>query len=189
MDQEITEIHQKQAELEAFRTSDISEIEDTDWIPPYAEWFCDHDIIDDTDDATEENTAPETNTDSEQDEEKTSADYRSFDPLPISVAAYDQREVSSREDIRATALGDSTVTNGTVGKIAGFLVKEWNDSTANLAMIAGHPKFATRAKAWRVGVHVQDLSGSGKYIGACSVQGRKVYGRKLFLRKFFTSRA
>ena len=83
------------------------------------------------------------------------------------------------EFIRSTALGDSTVTNGTVGKIAGFLVKEWNDSTANLAMIAGHPKYATRAKAWGVGVHVQDLSGSGNYIGACAVQGRKVYGHKV----------
>jgi hypothetical protein len=83
------------------------------------------------------------------------------------------------EFIRSTALGDSTVTNGTVGKIAGFLVKEWNDSTANLSMIAGHPKFATRARAWGVGVHVQDLAGSGQYIGACAVQGRKVYGHKV----------
>jgi hypothetical protein len=83
------------------------------------------------------------------------------------------------EFVRATQLGDAVVTNGTVGKIAGFLVKEWNDSTANLSMIAGHPKFATRAKAWGVGVHVQDLSGSGKYIGACAVQGRKVYGHKV----------
>ena len=83
------------------------------------------------------------------------------------------------EFVRATQLGDATVTNGTVGKIAGFLVKEWNDSTTNLAMMAGHPKFATRAKAWGVGVHVQDLSGSGKYIGACAVQGRKVYGHKV----------
>ena len=83
------------------------------------------------------------------------------------------------EFVRATALGDAVVTNGTVGKIAGFLVKEWNDTTANLAMIAGHPKFATRARAWGVAVHVQDLSGSGNYIGACAVQGRKVYGHKV----------
>lgn len=83
------------------------------------------------------------------------------------------------EFVRATSLGDTTITNGTVGKIAGFMVKEWNDSTANLAMIAGHPKFATRAKAWAVGVHVQSLDQSGKYIGACAVQGRKVYGHKV----------
>lgn len=97
MDQEITEIHQKQTELEAFRRNDLAEAEDTDWIPPYAEWFCDHDIIEDFDNTAEGNTAPKTNTDSEQDEEKTSADYRSFNPLPISAAAYDLREVSSRE--------------------------------------------------------------------------------------------
>lgn len=87
--------------------------------------------------------------------------------------------LNCKEFVRSTSLGDAVVTNGTVGKIAGFLVKEWNDSTANLAMMAGHPKFATRAKAWGVGVHVQDLSGSGKYIGACAVQGRKVYGHKV----------
>ena len=70
MDQEITEIHQKQTELEAFRRNDLAEAEDTDWIPPYAEWFCDHDIIEDFDNTAEGNTAPKTNTDSEQDEEK-----------------------------------------------------------------------------------------------------------------------
>ena len=83
------------------------------------------------------------------------------------------------EFTRATSLGDDTIRNGTVGRVAGFIVKEWNDSTANLAMIAGHPRYATRAKAWAVGVHTQDLSGSGKYIGACAVQGRKVYGHKV----------
>lgn len=83
------------------------------------------------------------------------------------------------EFVRATSLGDETVENGVVGKVAGFKVKEWNDQTANLAMIAGHPRFATRAAEWQVGVHVQDLSGSGNYIGACAVQGRRVYGHKV----------
>lgn len=83
------------------------------------------------------------------------------------------------EFIRSTSLGDETVENGVVGKIAGFKVKEWNDTTANLAMLAGHPKFATRAMEWKTAVHVQDLAGSGNYIGACSVQGRNVYGHKV----------
>lgn len=83
------------------------------------------------------------------------------------------------EFVRATSLGDETVENGVLGKVAGFKVKEWNDQTANLAMIAGHPKFATRAADWQVGIHVQDLSGSGDYIGACAVQGRRVYGHKV----------
>ena len=28
-------------------------------------------------------------------------------------------------------------------------------------------------------VHAQDLAGSGKYIGASAVQGRKIYGLKI----------
>lgn len=81
--------------------------------------------------------------------------------------------------VHATQLGDSVVATGAVGKIAGFLVFEWNDDTANLAMLAGHPRFATRAAEFSVPVHKQDLAGSGKYIGACAVQGRKVYAHKV----------
>lgn len=87
--------------------------------------------------------------------------------------------LKSPEFISASNLGDDVKTNGVIGKIAGFLVKEWNDSTANLAMIAGHPRFATRVLEWDVPVHVQDLNGSGKYIGACAVQGRSVYDHKV----------
>ena len=79
----------------------------------------------------------------------------------------------------ASELGDSVKQTGAAGKIAGFLVKEWNDDTAGLAMLAGHPRFATRAMEWAVDVHVQDLSQSGTYIGACAVQGRNVYGHKV----------
>ena len=87
--------------------------------------------------------------------------------------------LNSPEFIAASNLGDDVKENGIVGKIAGFLVKEWNDSTANLAMIAGHPRFATRVLEWQVPVHIQDLSGSGNYIGACAVQGRSVYDHKV----------
>ena len=83
------------------------------------------------------------------------------------------------EFIRSTSLGDDTVTKGMVGKIAGFKVIEWNDTTANLAMIAGHPRFATRCHEWAVGIKVQDLNESGKYIGACAVQGRRIYAHKV----------
>ena len=83
------------------------------------------------------------------------------------------------EFIKASALGDAVVQSGVVGRVAGFNVIEWNDSTANLAMIAGHPRFATRAEEFAVPVHIQDLSGSGKYIGASAVQGRDVYGHKV----------
>ena len=32
---------------------------------------------------------------------------------------------------------------------------------------------------WQVPVHLQDLNGSGNFIGASAVQGRKVYGVKV----------
>ena len=87
--------------------------------------------------------------------------------------------LNSPEFITASNLGDEVKQSGAIGKIAGFLVIEWNDNTANLAMIAGHPKFATRVKEFSVPVHIQDLSGSGKYIGASAVQGRMVYDHKV----------
>ena len=87
--------------------------------------------------------------------------------------------LKSPEFIKASDLGDEVVQNGIVGRIAGFNVIEWNDNTANLAMIAGHPRFATRAQEFSVPIHLQDLSGSGKYIGASAVQGRSVYGHKV----------
>jgi hypothetical protein len=87
--------------------------------------------------------------------------------------------LKSPEFISASDLGDSVKQNGILGKIGGFLVKEWNDSTANLAMIAGHPRYATRVHEWSVPVKVQDLAQSGDYIGACAVQGRRVYGHKV----------
>lgn len=87
--------------------------------------------------------------------------------------------LKSPEFTKASALGDAVVQTGAAGKIAGFLVIEWNDSTPGLAMIAGHPRFATRAGEFSVPVHIQDLSGSGKYIGASAVQGRKVYDHKV----------
>lgn len=87
--------------------------------------------------------------------------------------------LKSPEFISASSLGDEVKQSGAVGKIAGFLVIEWNDTTANLAMLAGHPRFATRAQEFAVPVHLQDLSGSGKYIGASAVQGRNVYDHKV----------
>lgn len=87
--------------------------------------------------------------------------------------------LKSPEFISASSLGDEVKQTGAIGKIAGFLVIEWNDTTANLQMLAGHPRFATRATEFAVDVHLQDLSGSGKYIGASAVQGRKVYDHKV----------
>lgn len=87
--------------------------------------------------------------------------------------------LKSPEFVSASALGDEIKATGAIGKIAGFIVKEWNDTTANLAMLAGHPRFATRVREWNVPVKIQDLAESGKYIGASAVQGRMVYAHKV----------
>ena len=82
------------------------------------------------------------------------------------------------------------VQQGVVGKIAGFIVFESNnmdfESTTRVdskktttEFICGHPNWCHRVQEWQVAVHLQDLSGSGKYIGASAVQGRKVYGIKV----------
>ena len=65
------------------------------------------------------------------------------------------------------------------GKIAGFNIYESNNLSANTEIIAGHPDWCTRVNEWQVAVHLQDLSGSGKYIGASAVQGRKIYAHKV----------
>jgi hypothetical protein len=79
----------------------------------------------------------------------------------------------------ASSLGDEIKQTGAIGKIAGFLVIEWTDTTEGLLFIVGHPEFASRCSEFVVPVHLQDLSGSGKYIGASAVQGRNVYGHKV----------
>lgn len=87
--------------------------------------------------------------------------------------------IKAPEFIKASDLGDKVVQDGIMGRIAGFNIIEWNDNTAGLAFIAGHPKFATRAEEFSVPVHIQDLNGSGDYIGASAVQGRMVYAHKV----------
>ena len=87
--------------------------------------------------------------------------------------------LKSPEFISASALGDTVKEAGIIGRIAGFNVIEWNNTTAKLVAVFGHPKFATRANAFKVDVHLQDLSGSGKYVGASAVQGRMVYAHKV----------
>lgn len=72
-------------------------------------------------------------------------------------------------------LSQKLVETGAVGEIAGFAVYETPNLPSGTYAIFGHPDFATRVDEWKVPVHVQDLSGSGKFIGACAVQGRMVY--------------
>ena len=87
-------------------------------------------------------------------------------------------------------LSQELVQTGAVGKIAGFVVYETNnmdyESTTRVAskkttteFICGHPNWCHRVMEWQVAIHLQDLNGSGNYIGASAVQGRKVYGIKV----------
>ena len=92
--------------------------------------------------------------------------------------------------IKQGDLSQQLVQLGVVGQAAGFNVRESNnmdyESTTRVAskkttteFICGHPNWCHRVMEWQVPVHLQDLSGSGKYIGASAVQGRKVYGLKV----------
>lgn len=108
------------------------------------------------------------------------------------IASPEYLEVLMLDDhfIKQGDLSQELVQQGAVGKIAGFTVFESNnmdfESTTRVAskkttteFICGHPNWCHRVQEWQVPVHVQDLNGSGKYIGASSVQGRKVYGLKV----------
>ena len=83
------------------------------------------------------------------------------------------------EFIKASDLGDAVVQTGAVGRVAGFTVFEDNTLGENVEFIAGHPNWFTRIEEWAVPVAVNDLKGSGTYIGASAVQGRKIYAHKV----------
>jgi hypothetical protein len=92
--------------------------------------------------------------------------------------------------IKQGDLAQQLVQQGVIGRIAGFNVLESNnmdyESTTRVEgkkttteFIAGHPNWCHRVQEWQVPVHIQDLAGSGNFIGASAVQGRKVYGLKV----------
>ena len=87
--------------------------------------------------------------------------------------------LKSPEFIKASDLGDAVVQTGAVGRIAGFTVFEDSTLGENVEYIAGHPNWFAFIDEWAVPVHVQDLNGSSKYIGASAVKGRKVYAFKV----------
>lgn len=109
--------------------------------------------------------------------------------LDLSPAAYSLILKDKEHFVHATALGDTVLQTGAVGMIAGFLVFEDATLSETTDFIAGHPNWCHHVNEWSVGVHLQDLGGSGKYIGASAVQGRNVYGHKvskpatLFIKK------
>lgn len=98
--------------------------------------------------------------------------------LLVTPDAYACILLDDKHFLKATDKGDKATETGIVGWIAGFAVIQWCDptNTDGLLMLAGHPNFATHAPEFAVPIKLQDLSGSGKYIGASAVQGRRVYG-------------
>lgn len=87
--------------------------------------------------------------------------------------------LKSPEFIKASDLGDAVIQTGAVGKIAGYTVFEDSTLGENVEYVAGHPNWFAVIDEWAVPVHLQDLSGSGDFIGASAVQGRKVYAYKV----------
>lgn len=85
----------------------------------------------------------------------------------------------SDEFIKQGDLSQELVAQGVVGRVAGFNVFESNNLDDKTDFIAGHPGWSHRVMEWMVEPHIQDLSGSGIYIGASAVQGRLVYGQKI----------
>ena len=83
--------------------------------------------------------------------------------------------LKSSEFIAASSLGDEVKESGAVGRIAGFLVFEDPSLPDDCNVIWGHPDWCCRVDEWAVDVKLQDLAGSGSYIGASAIQGRKVY--------------
>ena len=82
----------------------------------------------------------------------------------------------SPEFIKSGDLSQELVQAGVVGRIAGFNVFESNNLASKTEFIAGHPGWSHRVMEWQVPVRLQNLEGSGTFIGASAVQGRLVYG-------------
>jgi hypothetical protein len=90
--------------------------------------------------------------------------------------------------IKQGDLSQELVMQGAIGKIAGFVVYESNNTMFNnenfvegkrvtTEFICGHPNWCHRVEAWQVPVEIKNLTNN--YIGSSAVQGRKVYGLKI----------
>lgn len=92
--------------------------------------------------------------------------------------------------IRQGDLSQQMKSAGAVGSCAGFAIFESNNllfedtkitsgKKTTTEFIAGHPNWCHRVAEWAVEPHLQDLNGSGNFIGASAVQGRKIWGLKV----------
>lgn len=83
--------------------------------------------------------------------------------------------IKSPDFIKQSEIGQNLVQQGYVGLCNGFAIKVSNVLPYGAEFIVGHADWCHRIREWMVLPHVQDLSGSGKFIGASAVQGRWVY--------------
>lgn len=99
--------------------------------------------------------------------------------LAVTNDAY-EAVLNSPKFTAASALGDGTVVNGLIGKIAGVKVVETNNipDTANVDYILGNNVFCHEVDEWEELPAVNKLA-DGKHIGAYAVQGLKVAGAKI----------
>lgn len=95
--------------------------------------------------------------------------------------------------VHASVAGDNVIASGAVGRIAGFDVYESTQLASvayvdtdesikqdtSIEFVAGHPDWCCRVDEWQVPVQLNDLKGSGTFIGASAVQGRKIYAHKV----------
>lgn len=98
--------------------------------------------------------------------------------LSVSSDVYNALLKDTDHFVRSTALGDTVVLNGEVGRVDGVPVIEDVDLDATVDFILGNRVFAHYVDEWGVPVHVADLA-DGVHIGASAVQGRRVYGKKI----------
>ena len=87
--------------------------------------------------------------------------------------------LKSSQFIAASSLGDEVKQSGAVGRIAGFMIYEDATLPDDASIIFGHPDWCCRVEEWQVPVKLQSLDGSGAYIGASAIQGRKIYAHKV----------
>ena len=77
--------------------------------------------------------------------------------------------------LAADKLNETLIKQGIIGQIAGYNIIECTYADETTEIIFGHPNWCH----WKVPVAVNDLKGSGNFIGASAVQGRQVYGYKV----------
>lgn len=103
------------------------------------------------------------------------------------IASPEFMEVIMTDDrfVKQSDISQELTQSGVVGKIAGFLVFESNNTMfedtetvegkkVTTEFICGHPNWCHRVEEWSVPVAIKNLTNN--YIGSSAVQGRKVYG-------------